>query len=256
MYDFYQEFYSRVDRSQAHTEFCKRVFGQNLCQHGFADMAQLNMLVAVMQLHSGQHVLDLGCGNGMISEYLSDWSEAHVTGLDYVPLAVQQAQERTRSKVDRLAFVVGDINALELPPNTFDAVISIDSLYFSSDYTRTIGELVRLLRPGGQMGIYFSYGREPWTLKEQFPMDKLRPDCTPLADALNANHLKFRTWDFTHEDYRLALLRKQVLKELRQQFECEKFLSAYENRKGDAEGISQAIEDGMHIRYLYHVELI
>jgi hypothetical protein len=29
----------------------------------------------------------------------------------------------------------------------------------------------------------------------------------------------------------------------------------YENRMGDAQGISQFIEEGMHARYLYHVRL-
>ena len=115
MQDFYTSFYSAVPHSPAHHTFCERVFGRDLCQHGFADVEQLDLLLQVTGLSAGQRALDLGCGNGMISEYLSDRSGAHITGLDFIPIAISQAVERTRRKSDRLEFMVGDINQLELP---------------------------------------------------------------------------------------------------------------------------------------------
>ncbi len=39
-----------------------------------------------LRLRSGDRVLDLGCGNGMIAEYISDRAAAHVMGLDYIPV--------------------------------------------------------------------------------------------------------------------------------------------------------------------------
>ena len=98
-------------------------------------------------------------------------------------------------------------------------------------------------KTGGQMAFFFSYGREPWVPKEQFPQENLVPDRTPLADALRVNELAFRTWDLTRQDYALAQRRIQVLPELKPQFESEGALFIYENRMGDAEGISQAVED-------------
>lgn len=255
MRDFYTAFYSVTEHSQAHHAFCERVFGMNLCQHGFADLAQLDLLLQVTQLGPAHRVLDLGCGNGMITEYLSDRTGAHITGLDYIPDAIRQAQKRTVAKSDRLSFLVGDINQLELPAGSYDAILSIDTMYFSTDYRATLRELKAALRPGGQMAILFSHGREPWAPKEQFLQETTLPDKTPLAVALKANGLAYRTWDLTRQDYELALQRKRVLSELKPQFEAEGALFIYENRTGDANGISQAIEDGLHARYLYHVEL-
>jgi len=146
---------------------------------------------------------------------------------------------------------VGDINRLELPPGAFDLALSIDSIYFSADYAATIRELKAALRPGGRMAVFFSYGREPWVAIEEFPAEKLPPDKTPLADALDANGIVFRSWDLTAQEYRLALRRKEVLAELKPQFEAEHNLFIYENRNGDAEGVGQAIEAGLHARYLY-----
>jgi len=220
MRGFYEAFYTAVEHSEAHRAFCERVFGKDLGQHGFADLEQLELLI-------------------------------EVAGLDYIPLAVEQARRRTTAKSDRLAFEVGDINALELPPGAFDLVLSIDSMYFSDDYSATIRALKATLRPGGRMAIFFSYGREPWVAIEEFPAEKLPPEKTPLAEALEANSLVFRSWDLTANDYELALRRQQVLAELRPRFEAEGNLFIHENRSGDAEGISQALEAGLHARYLY-----
>lgn len=251
MKDFYEAFFTAVEHSRAHRAFCERVFGVDLGQHGFCDLKQLEMVIDVAELGPERKVLDLGCGNGLIAEYLSDRTGAHVTGLDYIPRAIEQARRRTAAKSDRLAFTIGDINRLELPKNAFDIALSIDTMYFSEDYAATIRELKAALRPDGRMAIFFSYGREPWVPIEEFPAEDLPPDNTPLAEALRANDLAFRTWDLTGEDYRLALLRKAVLADLRPQFEAEGALFIYENRMGDAEGVSQAIEAGLHARYLY-----
>ncbi len=255
MKDFYTAFYAAVEHSQAHHVFCERVFGKDLCQHGFADLEQLELVLQTTHLGPTHRALDLGCGNGMIAEYLSDRTGAHFTGLDYIPEAIRQAQARTAAKADRLAFAVGDINRLELARSAFDVVISIDTMYFSDDYAATLRELKAALRPNGQMAILYAYGREPWVPKEEFPKDMLPADKTPLAKALFANDLSFSTIDLTQQEYLLALRRQQVLAESETQFEAEGTLFIYKNRHGDAEGIRQAIEDGLHARYLYHVQL-
>ena len=251
MKDFYDAFYAAIEHSQAHHAFCERVFGKDLGQHGFTDLGQLELLLQVTGLGPAKRVLDLGCGNGLIAEYVSDCTGAHVTGLDYIAQAISQAQQRTVAKSDRLTFMVGDINRLELPNGAFDVILSIDTLYFSGDYAATLRTLSAALRPGGELAIFYSHGREPWVPKDEFPKETLPPDKTPLAAALKVNGLTFRTWDLTQQDYQLAQRRKEVLAELKPQFEAEGTLFIYENRRGDAEGICQAIEDGLHARYLY-----
>ncbi len=251
MKDFYDAFYRALEHSRAYHVFCERVYGKDLGQHGFADVEQLELLLQVTQLRLGQSVLDLGCGDGRIAEYLADRSAAHVSGLDFIPLAVQQAQQRTTAKAERLNFQVGDINHLALPPAAFNLILSIDTIYFSEDYTATLAALKASLKPGGQVAIFYSYGREPWVPVEQFPKDRLPADKTPLAEALWSNGLAFQNWNLTAQDHALALRRKVVLEELKPVFEAEQTMFLYENRLGDSEGIRQAIEDGLHARYLY-----
>ncbi|MCC7449198.1 MAG: class I SAM-dependent methyltransferase [Anaerolineae bacterium] len=255
MQDFYTRFYAATRHSPAHSAFCEQVFGRDLCQHGFVDMAQLDALLACLRLKPGGWVLDVGCGSGMIAEYISDCTGAHMTGIDYMVEAIDQARERTAHKANRMQFMTGDINALDLPPAAFDAIIALDSLYFSHDYAYTLRQFVQAARPGGQMAIFYSYGREPWVPTGQFPADTLLPDRTPLGAALTTLRLPFTTQDFTEADYQLAVKREQVLRELYPQFAAEDIMFIYENRLGDAQGVQQAVQAGLHARYLYHVSV-
>jgi SAM-dependent methyltransferase len=232
MREFYERFYAVVPSSPVHALFCERAFGLDLGQHGFADLAQLDALVGATNLCQGQRVLDLGCGDGRITEYLSDQTGAHLTGLDYIPEAIRLARERTAAKADRLAFVVGDLNALNLPAGEFDIILSIDTIYFSEDDARAIDQLAAALRPGGRMAFLYSYGWEPPASPEEFDAATLAPARTPLGEALRANGLGFRTQD------------------LEPRFRAEGLDFVYENRMGEAQGIARGCELGLHRRYL------
>ncbi len=91
-------------------------------------MVVLEDLLARFELKPGDHLLDLGCGAGVIAEYISDQTGARVTGLDYATPAVTAANERTADKRSALTFLQGDMNALDLPAQSFDAAISLDTL--------------------------------------------------------------------------------------------------------------------------------
>jgi SAM-dependent methyltransferase len=250
MREFYERFYARVPASPVHALFCERAFGLDLGQHGFADLAQLDALVQAADLGPGKRALDLGCGDGRIAEYVSDRTGAYVTGLDYVPGAIRLARARTAARPDRLSFVVGDLNTLDLPARQFDAILSIDTIYFSQDYARTIGQLAAALRPGGRMVFLYSYGWEPGAPPEAFGVATLAPERTPLAGALRANGLDVCTQDWTAADCRLARSRRQILEELEPRFRAEGLDFVYENRMGEARGIARGCDLDLHRRYL------
>jgi cyclopropane fatty-acyl-phospholipid synthase-like methyltransferase len=252
MWYWYNDFYQAIRTSKAYAAFCERVFGKDLGQHGFSDMAQLTKLLEVMALGPESRALDLGCGNGLMAEYVSDTTGAHVTGVDYVPIAISQAQERTRNKCHRLDFMVIDMQTIDLPPQSFDTLISIDTLYFT-DLDGTISQMKTLLQPGGQMAILLSHSAGRSVRLDAFPRESLLPDRTPLAEALTKHGLPYQTWDFTQQDYRHAQLKKQVAEELESDFEAEGNLFLFANRHAEAEGVMRAIEANAHARYLYHV---
>lgn len=248
---FYERFYSAVATSRAYAEFCQRVFGRNFGQHGFADMAQLDTLIASLAIGPGDRVLDLGCGNGTMAAYIAEATGAHVTGIDFSPTAIGQAQRLAAARPGHLAFQVADIAALPFPPASFDAIVAVDTLYFT-DLDATVADLKTLLRPGGRMGIFWSQGADPERPIEVFPRETLPADCTDLARALQRHGLAYQVMDFTSADLIHAQLKRAVLLDLQAQFAAEGNTFLYDNRMGEAEGVIAAIAAGAHARYLYY----
>ena len=204
IYYFYRDFYAAIEHSQAFDAYATQVFGKNLGQHGFSDLGEIHLMLDKLRLSKSAIVLDIGCGSGKIAEYVSDLTGASVTGIDYAPEAVSQALERTAEKRGRLIFSLGNIETLDFKPGTFDAVISIDSIFFGRDMGITLRELNRVLKPNGRMAIFNGDYRD----KE-------------FKSALAANILSFETYDISEGHYRHLQLKNRVALELENAFKAE-----------------------------------
>lgn len=250
MSDFYTRFYAAVPDSTANAAYCERVYGRNLCQHGFADLAHLDHLMEVSGISVGSRILDLGCGNGMISEYISDQTGAHVTGIDFIARAIQDACQRTADKRERLDFRLMDFLHLDFPPNVFDVIISIDTLYFT-DIFETLSGCLPFLKEKGKLAVFFDQSCGPETPLEEYPREIIQVDQTELAQALQKLGISYQYWDYT--DAMLAHLRRRrpVLDELKPQFEAEGNIFLYESHLGESLGIERAYINHAGKRYLY-----
>lgn len=157
--EFYNEFYIKAEQSKAHRAFCERVYGKNLCQHGMADMSQIEKLLQMLNLNENSRLLDLGCGNGYITEYIQECTNSFVTGVDLSPVAIESATKRTKMKSDKLKFRTGDMMNLPYSPNAFDSIILIDTHYFIDDFEALIDKLTELVVPNGHICIFSDEGR-------------------------------------------------------------------------------------------------
>jgi SAM-dependent methyltransferase len=246
----YQRFYQAAYASAAHSRFCERVYGQDLCQEGMMDMAALGDLLACLDLTPGDHVLDLGCGAGVIAEYISDQTGARVTGIDYAAQAIAEAKSRTASKADRLTFQQGDMNALDLPARSFDAAISIDTLYWVADVADTLSQVLRAMKPGGQLAIF--YLLEP---EEGRPREMLEADKSPVGQAPRKLKLDYRAHDHTAQTGAFWHRITDAVKALQGDFEAEGNAFMTANWAREAEEFLPRIEAGSLARHLYHVRL-
>jgi SAM-dependent methyltransferase len=216
---WYKEFFTEAPRSPTYARFCEALYGRYLCQAGFSDMAQLEAMLHALDWGEGEHsrALDLGCGVGMVAEYISDVTGTHVSGMDYIPDAIAQAQARTVSKRERLSFRVGNLDALPFPPGSFDTLISIDTLYMPNDLDSTLAQMRGLLAPGGRMAVFYS--EMIWD--PHGSRESLRADRTPLGLALQRAGLAYRTWDFSAETYALMQRKRQIGEAMRADFTAE-----------------------------------
>jgi arsenite methyltransferase len=112
--------------------------------------------LAVAELREGDTVLDLGSGGG-IDVLLSArrvGPAGKVYGLDMteemLALAVDNARAAGATNVE---FLKGTIEAIPLPANTVDVIISNCVINLSTDKPAVFAEAFRVLRPGGRFGV-------------------------------------------------------------------------------------------------------
>ncbi|MFN0093463.1 MAG: methyltransferase domain-containing protein [Dehalococcoidia bacterium] len=102
---------------------------------------------------SGLSLLDIGSSTGYLaSQYARAFG--HVTGVDIDEPAVLHAQATHRAP--NLTFAAGDSMKLEYPDASFDAVTCTHIYEHVPDQERLMGEILRVLKPGGFC--YFAAG--------------------------------------------------------------------------------------------------
>jgi arsenite methyltransferase len=111
---------------------------------------------AVAELHDGQTVLDLGSGGGI--DVLLSARRVGPTGRAYGLDMTDEMLDLARANAaaagaTNVEFVKGHMEAIPLPDASIDVVISNCVVNLSPDKPAVFGEIFRVLRPGGRIGI-------------------------------------------------------------------------------------------------------
>jgi SAM-dependent methyltransferase len=111
---------------------------------------------ALADLALGETVLDLGSGGGidvlLSARRVGPTGKAY--GLDMTDEMLALARENQRKAgVDNVEFLRGEIEAIPLPDNSVDVIISNCVINLSSDKDRVFAEALRVLRPGGRLAV-------------------------------------------------------------------------------------------------------
>ena len=111
---------------------------------------------AVADLSEGERVLDLGSGGG-IDVLLSArrvGETGYVYGLDMTDQMLDLARRNAaEAEVSNVEFLKGYIEDIPLPDSAIDVVISNCVINLSTDKPAVFAEMIRVLRPGGRIGI-------------------------------------------------------------------------------------------------------
>jgi arsenite methyltransferase len=111
---------------------------------------------AVAELHEGETVLDLGSGGGidvlLSAKRVGPSGKAY--GLDMTEEMLALARANTaEAGVTNVDWLKGQIEAIPLPAETVDVVISNCVVNLSTDKPAVFAETFRVLKPGGRIGI-------------------------------------------------------------------------------------------------------
>ncbi len=214
MLAFYDTFYPLAEASGAHARFCERVYGMNLCQHGMADMAQIEVMLGVLNLGPGSRLLDLGCGTGRLTGYIQERTGCCAVGVDLSPVAIALAEKQS---ADRLRFMTGDMTRPEFPAASFDAITLIDTHYFTDDFKSLLDGLLRITSPGGKIAFFSDEGRG----MEGADDSGLSAQETLIGRLLDAQRLPWTSHTLTGENRAHWRLKERTLLGMENEFAAE-----------------------------------
>jgi SAM-dependent methyltransferase len=111
---------------------------------------------ALATLNEGEVVLDLGSGGGidvlLSAKRVGPTGRAY--GLDMTGEMLELARRNQREAgVENVEFLEGDIEAIPLPDESVDVIISNCVINLSADKRRVLGEAFRVLKPGGRFAV-------------------------------------------------------------------------------------------------------
>jgi ubiquinone/menaquinone biosynthesis C-methylase UbiE len=171
--------------------------------HNLGMHRMLELLADLVTQHgaptSHDEVLDLGCGIGGPSRFLSDRFGCSVLGVDVLPLRIEIASALAELvEAKQVSYRVADATGLEFPDASFDQVWMLDVSMHIRDKQALFSEIARVLRVGGLIVMHDQTGPLPPAMR---PLMRRAPYIAPslpqLLRYVEGAGLRVLTWKDT-----------------------------------------------------------
>ena len=165
------------DTDQAHSEKFSREYFEQIEQWRYWDQPFIHSFAQFTRYH-GKRVLEVGFGAGTD---LVQWlrAGAQVSGIDLTEEALTNVRHRIQvyGLPQPESLQVADAENLPFPANTFDLGYSWGVLHHTPNTEKALAELVRVVRPGGEIKImlYNRRGMYAWKMWVKHALLKGRP---------------------------------------------------------------------------------
>jgi SAM-dependent methyltransferase len=116
------------------------------------DEAPPRDLLARADVRPGHEVLDVAAGTGNIAIRTAA-AGARTIGLDLTPELFEMARRRAEQHGVTVEWIEGDAEDLPFEDDRFDRVLSVFGVQFAPRHEVAAGELARVCRPGGRIGL-------------------------------------------------------------------------------------------------------
>lgn len=137
-------------RWEGNAEFWVRIIREHRDRYR-TELTDQAMLTAI-GASDGLDVLDAGCGEGYMTRLLAERGARQVTGADKSPALIAAARAASAG-LPAAHFSEADVADLPFDSDSFDLAVANHLLNDLPDITGPVGELARVLRPGGRLVI-------------------------------------------------------------------------------------------------------
>ena len=117
-----------------------------------AQIQLIEHLAQVANIRSGHTVLDIGCGTGASSVYLSKRYKVAATGITISPVQVDLAKKAALKEEVNATFLLMDAEAMKFE-KPFDVVWSVESISHYQDIAKFFSSAAKLLKPNGAIAV-------------------------------------------------------------------------------------------------------
>jgi ubiquinone/menaquinone biosynthesis C-methylase UbiE len=148
-------------------------------------------ICTLSNLNEKSHVLDLACGTGTTSFFLSRKYKCKITGIDISNSLIDVAIKNLKKfkKNAKITFEVADAFKIPYPDNTFDFVIAQAFFILIDEKEKALNEIYRVLKSGGYFGsLELSWFKTP--TKEAYD-ELLIKTCNNFIPRM----IKFEEWE-------------------------------------------------------------
>lgn len=125
--------------------------------------------IDAMNTTDGEEILEIGMGSGAhVPTIVGNHSTVHYTGYDYseemVGLAASVNETLVANSIAK--FIHGDAASMPFDDNSFDKILTVNTVYFWDDIVAVASEIKRVLKPEGKLIL----GLRPERLMKTYPM--------------------------------------------------------------------------------------
>jgi len=188
-----------LDHYNRASPYYRALWGEHL-HHGYwirgdesKEIAQLQLvehLARAAGIGPRARLLDIGCGFGASSIYLSRKYEAQAVGITISPPQVEMANQAARQAGATATFLCMDAESMHFD-EPFDFLWSIESISHYQDVPRFFSNAARLLKPGG------SFALTDWFKQKSLPPREHRKFLRPIEEGMLVElntMLDYETW--------------------------------------------------------------
>jgi ubiquinone/menaquinone biosynthesis C-methylase UbiE len=120
----------------------------NSKKHAHTNINKIEDLFQNIDIANVHTVLEVGCGAGMLANYLAEKYQMKVTGTDVDAEQIELAKEYHKGN-NRLIFFPADATDLPFKDSEFDLVLSFMVMHHINNWKTAFEEIERVLKPGG-----------------------------------------------------------------------------------------------------------